>query len=107
MKKLLFVCSQNKLRSPTAEQIFCQFANVDVRSAGLNNDALNRLSSEDVEWADYIFPMEKAHRNKLLSKFKTHIKDQRVIVLNIPDEYEYMDETLIQLLKHKVHRYIR
>lgn len=106
MKKLLFICSQNKLRSPTAEQVFCQYENLEVRSAGLNNDAEVVLTAEDVEWAEYIFLMENAHRNKLSKKFRKYIKAQKVIVLNIPDNYDYMDEQLIGILKQKVSRYL-
>ncbi len=65
MKHLLFICSQNKLRSPTAEAVFAEIPVIDVDSAGLNNDAVVPLSPEQVEWADVIFVMEKVHREKL------------------------------------------
>ena len=58
---------------------------------GLNNDAIVPLSPEQVEWADVIFVMEKEHRNKLNRKFKRHLNGQRVIVLGIPDDYDFMD----------------
>ena len=75
---------------------------IDVDSAGLNHDAVIPLSPEQVEWADVIFVMEKAHREKLHRKFKRHLKRQRVIVLGIPDNYAYMDPALVALLKMKV-----
>ena len=75
---------------------------IDVDSAGLNHDAVIPLSPEQVEWADVIFVMEKAHREKLHRKFKRHLKRQRVIVLGIPDNYAYMDLALVALLKMKV-----
>lgn len=68
MKRILFICSQNKLRSPTAEAVFCNYQNWEVRSAGLKNDAEVALGLEDVMWADYIFVMEKAHLAKLKKK---------------------------------------
>ena len=102
MKNLLFICSQNKLRSPTAEAVFSGVPGIDVDSAGLNNDAVVPLSPEQVEWADVIFVMEKVHRNKLSRKFKRHLHRQRVIVLGIPDNYDYMDPALVELLKFKV-----
>jgi len=102
MKHVLFLCSQNKLRSPTAESIFTDRDGFKVRSAGLNNDAVVPTTPELVEWADYIFVMEKVHRNKLQKKFKKHLNKQRVICLNIPDEYEYMEDGLIRLLKHRL-----
>lgn len=102
MKKLLFVCSQNKLRSPTAEAVFSEYEGLDVESAGLNNDAEVPLDVEAIERADIIFVMEKVHRNKLSKKFKPYLKGKRVICLDIPDDYNYMDANLIDLLKIKV-----
>jgi predicted protein tyrosine phosphatase len=106
MKNVLFVCSQNRLRSPTAEAIFADYPGVSVSSAGTNSDAENPLSRELVAWADTIFVMEKTHRNKLQSKFRAELKTARVICLDIPDEYEFMDEGLIRLLRAKVTRHL-
>ena len=105
-KHVLFICSQNRLRSPTAEQVFSDTQGIECTSAGLNNDAENPVTGELVEWADLIFVMEKAHRNKLSSKFKSHLGNKRVICLDIPDEYEFMDPTLVRLLKAKVTRFL-
>lgn len=107
MQNLLFICSQNKLRSPSAEVIFGKMEGLSVRSAGLNHDSEQIISKEDVEWADTIFVMENVHRNKLRKKFKTSLKNQRVIVLEIQDEYEFMEPSLIDLLKKKVSPYLR
>jgi predicted protein tyrosine phosphatase len=46
--------------------------------------------------------MERAHRNKLAKKFRPHLKNQRIIVLGIPDEYEYMDPRLVRLFEKLV-----
>ena len=104
--RALFICSQNKLRSPTAEQIFSKWPRVEADSAGLNNDAKVALSPEQIEWADIIFVMEKAHRNKLSLKFKRYLNGKRVICLDIPDEYEYMDTKLIKLLEVRAGRFL-
>ncbi len=106
MKNILFVCSQNKLRSPTAESVFSGYPNVNVRSAGLNNNAEVSLGPDDVMWADVIFVMEKAHRRKLKNGYKKYLNDQRVVCLDIPDNYEYMDDDLISILKSVVPRYL-
>lgn len=106
MKKVLFVCSQNRLRSPTAEQIYADHPGVEVASAGTNADAITPLTPELVAWADLIFVMEKAHRNKLQKKYRAELKTARLICLDIPDDYEFMDEALIRLLKLRVGRYL-
>ncbi len=100
--KLLFLCSQNKLRSPTAEVIFSEYEGLEVESAGLNKGAENLLSAETIEWADIIFVMEKSHRNKLSKNFKLFMKGKRVICLDIPDEYNYMQPELITILKNRI-----
>jgi len=79
---------------------------LECTSAGLNNDAENPLTREQVQWADVIFVMEKAHRNKLSAKFKASLSGKRVVCLDIPDEYEYMDANLIKLLRVRVPRYL-
>jgi predicted protein tyrosine phosphatase len=106
MKKLLFICSQNRLRSPTAEAMFSKWPNVEAMSAGLNPNAELRVSAEMVEWADAIFVMEAAHKKKLCKEFNGPLKGKRVIVLGIPDEYDYMQKELIQLLELKVPKYL-
>lgn len=105
-KRILFLCSQNKLRSPTAEAVFAGHPSVDVDSAGLNNDAEVPLSDEQVEWADLILVMENTHRNRLNRKFGKSLGGKRIVVLNIPDDYDYMDPVLIDLLKRRCASYI-
>lgn len=102
MKKILFICSQNKLRSPTGEAVFASDPELDVRSAGLNNDAEVPVGVEDVEWADIIFVMENVHKRKLSQRFKVNIKHQKVVCLDIPDNYEYLDSRLIEIFKRVV-----
>ena len=107
VKRILFLCSQNRLRSPTAEQVFSGRPGLEVTSAGLNNSATVAVSAELIEWADIIFVMEKSHRNKISKKFKLCLKHKRVVCLDIPDEYEYMDPELVALLEERVRHFIR
>lgn len=102
MKKLLFVCSQNRLRSPTAERVFARWPGVETASAGTDVAADNPLTAELVAWADLIFVMEPAHRRKLQRKCRAALNGKRVICLGIPDEYDYMDAALIALLERTV-----
>ena len=99
MQNVLFVCSQNKLRSPTAEIIFSKLEGFNVRSAGLNSDAKVPLEREHIEWADVVFVMEPNHKAKIKKKIKSQITTQRLICLGIPDIYEFMDAELIAVLE--------
>lgn len=105
-RRILFLCSQNKLRSPTAEAVFAGYPGVEVDSAGLNNDAIVPVSREQLEWADVILVMETAHRNRLTRKFHSSLAGKRIAVLNIPDNYECMDPELIALLKSRCLPYL-
>ena len=107
MKKALFLCSRNRLRSPTAEGVFSNWPNVETDSAGLAPDASVPLSVEQIEWADIIFVMEKAHRSKLSRRFRSALKEKRVICLDIPDDYEFMAPALIRLLETKAGPFLR
>lgn len=102
MKKVLFVCGKNRWRSPTAEQIFADYPGIVCDSGGLSHDANNPLSAEQVAWADIIFVMEPAHRRKLNTQFRKVLRGQKVICLDIPDNYLFMDPVLIELLQARV-----
>jgi predicted protein tyrosine phosphatase len=106
VRKLLFICSQNKLRSPTAETIFADAPGIEVDSAGLNHDAVVPLSPEQLDWADLILVMESTHRNRLTRHHKASLRGKRVVVLNIPDDYAYMDEELVRILKVRCAPYL-
>lgn len=105
-RRLLFVCSQNKLRSRTAEAVYSGHPGIEVDSAGLNHDAVVPLSPEQIQWADLILVMEKSHRNKLSKKFREQLSGKRVVVLGIPDEYDYMDPALVELIKERCAQFI-
>jgi len=64
------------------------------------------VTPELLAWADLIFVMERAHRSKLSGKFKPHLGNKRVICLEIPDEFEFMDPSLVRLLKARIPRHL-
>ena len=102
MKRILFICGANRRRSPTAEQVFAGRADIEVASAGLRADADTPVSPELLEWADLIFVMEPVHRTRLARHFKRHLRRARVICLDIPDTYEFMDPALVTTLQRRV-----
>lgn len=106
IRKLLFVCSQNKMRSLTAEKLFEGFPAYHVRSVGTQPDARIVITEGHIGWADLIFCMEKSHLNRIRRKFPEALQGKRVICLGIPDEYDFMDPELIDELRGKLGPYV-
>jgi len=105
--RALFICTQNRLRSPTAEQVFATWPGIETDSAGVGNDADVPLAPEQLAWAEIVFVMEKAHRNRLSAKFRRHLNGKRIVCLDIPDDYDYMQPELVRLLEKKVGPFLR
>jgi predicted protein tyrosine phosphatase len=89
------------------EQLFASWAGVETDSAGLGGDASVPLSPAQIAWANIIFVMDKAHKNRLAARFKAHLNGKRVICLDIPVDYEYMQPELLKLLARKAGRFLR
>jgi predicted protein tyrosine phosphatase len=100
--KLLFVCSRNRWRSPTAEKVFHGVASLQARSAGTETGARIKVTAGHIGWADIILVMEKKHLRRLQEKFPDELADKRVFCLNIPDDYQFMQPELITLLQAAV-----
>lgn len=98
MTKLLFVCSRNQWRSPTGEQVWRRHPGIQARSAGTSPNARRRISASDIGWADVIFVMEKKHKNRIVAEFGRLLEHKTIHVLDIPDEYQYMDPELVEQL---------
>ena len=101
-KNILFICSQNRLRSPTAEELYCETPGLEVASAGLNNDATVPVTPELLEWADHLYVMEAAHRTRLSRKFRPYLRGKRVTCLGIPDDFRFMEPALLKILEYKL-----
>ncbi len=95
--RLLFICSRNQWRSPTAERVFGKDPRLSVRSRGLAKSARRKLSAADVQWAQLIAVMEDAHADRLCERFE--VGATPLVVLDIPDEYRAMDPELVQMLR--------
>ena len=100
--KLLFICSANLMRSPTAEKIFSSHEGIEATSAGINADAETPVSADLVEWADVVVAMEQHHARFLQENFGYLLRRKRVAVLGIADRYEFMDPELVEILKQKI-----
>jgi len=99
---VLFVCSRNQWRSPTAERMFKGHPVIIARSAGTSLSARHRISHVDIDWADVILVMENKHRERIVADYAQLIEHTPIHVLDIPDEYKYMDPELIEILEQTV-----
>lgn len=102
----LFICSRNQWRSPSAERVFSVGYGISTRSAGTSKHAKHTISPKDIAWADLIFVMEQKHKQNIKEKFPNQLQHKKVIVLDIPDDYQYMDEELIEILKQVMQPYL-
>jgi predicted protein tyrosine phosphatase len=99
---LLFICSRNKWRSPTAEKIWSNINGYSTRSAGTSPNAIRTIKIKDVQWADVIFVMEKKHKNRVRAAFPRATQFKNIHILDIPDEYQFNDPELISELTARV-----
>lgn len=99
---LLFICSRNQWRSPTAEKVWGDVSGYRARSAGTSPRAKRTVNASDLRWADHIFVMEKKHRSRMIAEFTRLLDHKPIHVLDIPDAYQYMDPELIMALEISV-----
>ena len=100
--KILFVCSRNKRRSLTAETIFKSESAWDVRSAGTEDGARIKVTAGMLGWAEVIVVMEKRHKERLRQKYPEELAAKRCVCFFIPDDYEFMDAALVEILQEKM-----
>jgi predicted protein tyrosine phosphatase len=99
---VLFICSRNQWRSPTAEKVWRHHPLLAVRSAGTSPNARHHVSEQDLRWAETIFVMEEKHKSRLVAEYGRIVQNKPIHVLDIPDEYKYMDPELVEELERAV-----
>lgn len=101
-QRLLFICSQNQWRSPTAERLFDNHPHYEARSVGTEAGARMRVTAGHIGWAEVVFVMEKRHADRLRKKFADALRGKPVVVLRIPDKYQFQDPALVALLRQRL-----
>ena len=97
----LFVCSAGLLRSPTGASLAAKY-NINARSCGSNlKYALIPCSANLVNWADTIVFVNPQNLWELQDNFAGYTDlltqiTQKQIVLDIPDNFNYMDSDLVK-----------
>lgn len=106
MAKLLFICSKNQWRSPTAEELFKNHPEHQARSAGTSDRARIKVNAKLIDWADLIFVMESKHQQLLWQRFREQMNDKQIIILDIEDNYLFNDPELVHILTTCLHKYL-
>ena len=104
---LLFICTGNCNRSPTAEALFLNSRFYEAKSAGTDQNAVVRISQTLIDWADLVFVMsekEDGHLTFIRSNFS--LKGKRICDLDIPDNYDRNDPELIGLVRRRVKNFL-
>jgi predicted protein tyrosine phosphatase len=104
MRRVLFICGKGRQRSPTAEQIFSSILDWETDSAGLGADADIVVSSEQIEWSTDIAVMEKRQLARLRRMFPKFVSGKRIVSLDVPDDFSFMQDELVALLRARVGR---
>ncbi|MBL4751899.1 MAG: phosphotyrosine protein phosphatase [Amylibacter sp.] len=99
---ILFICGKARKRSPTAADLVAQWDVVNIRYAGVGVDADTLVSLDEIEWADKIIVMELKQKKKLNATFGNALRDKPIRCLGIPDNYEYMQPELVEILTTKL-----
>jgi predicted protein tyrosine phosphatase len=106
MKRILFICGKGRRRSPTAEQIFASLPGCETDSAGLSADTDALVSSEQLEWATHIAVMERRQIARLRRAFPVLAAGRKLVCLDIPDDFAFMQPELITLLQQRAARIV-
>lgn len=104
---ILFICSRNQWRSPTAEAIYKDSLEHCAKSAGTEPSARIRLNAKLINWADIIFAMEKKHKQRMIENIPEEARKKQIIVLDIPDDYQFMDKELVESIRSSVDAHLQ
>ena len=105
-EQLLFICSRNQWRSPTAAALFKNSDLYVAKSAGTSDKARVKITAGVINWADRIFVMEKRHAEIIQQNYPNLIADRSIVTLHISDDYQYMDPELIEILESRLAEYL-
>lgn len=102
-ERILFVCTANIDRSPTAESLYAGDPRYEVLSAGTAPFAMVPLSQRILEWADRIFVMserEDHHKTDIERRFPELAL--RIVDLDVEDRWYRGDPELVKILLERL-----
>jgi predicted protein tyrosine phosphatase len=102
-ERILFVCTANVDRSPTAESLYAGDPRYEVLSAGVAPYAVVSIDQRILEWADRIFVMNESHdrhKSRIAERFPR--LERPVIDLDIEDRWYRGDPELVAILLERL-----
>ena len=100
--KILFVCKMNRDRSRTAEEIYQNHPQLEVKSAGIAWNAIQRVTPELLTWATVILCMEESHQRHIEIYFEKFIAGKVIDYLDIEANYAHLLPNPRIYMKEKV-----
>lgn len=94
-KRVVFVCSAGILRSATGARLYAHKYN--TRCAGTEDYALIPLTENLLLWADEVVFVNWYNHQRATQVFDLDEYDCKVRCLNIEDDYDHMEDSLVQL----------
>lgn len=102
-ERILFVCTANLDRSPTAEDLYRDDPRYDVRSAGTALFAATPLTRDLMLWADRVFVMnEKTDRHYTMIKVRFPEVSRPIVDLDVEDRWRRGHPELIRVILKKL-----
>jgi len=102
-ERILFVCTANLDRSPTAHDLYADDPRYEVRSAGVATFAAVPLTRELLRWADRVFVMnEREDQHRTLLRIRFPDVDRPVIDLDVRDLWRRGNPELVTLLLRRL-----
>lgn len=106
IKRVLFVCTQNKVRSLTAEHLYRARPDLEVKSCGTATFAKNQLTKELMNWAEVVFTFDSLQMEVIEKDFAKEAAGRLVICLGMPDIFTYKSDALVVRLTTKLDPYL-
>lgn len=107
MTSILFICTSNIKRSPTAEELFSGVGDIETKSAGIYaTQPQVKLTQELIDWADIAFVMSEEEKQFSYTQENFILGDTKLYNLNISDTYHKNEHGLKLELIKKVAQYL-
>ena len=102
-QRILFVCTANIDRSPTAEELYAGDPRYEVLSAGTADFATIPINDKILAWAERIFVMnEREDQHRTLIRIRFPDVDRPLTDLDIEDRWRRGDPDLVALILRRL-----